>query len=151
MKFEGYDPTHGGPSLLGLQHFRQPRIRRKRETQSAKRSEPRSDLRRKALRLLPGGEVSALGELIVVNQFRIRLLCPTPRGWIEFVREHAHGDRDGDALGVEIAFAKIFPVKAGAGKRRVRQPGDRDVVEDVVARKALGLALKDARGVYRFG
>jgi hypothetical protein len=72
------------------------------------------------------------------------LLCPAPRGWIEFVREDAHGDRDGNALGVEIPFAKIFPVKTGAGKRRVRQPGDRDVVEDIVAREALGLALKDA-------
>src|ERR1700722_1538019 len=115
-----------------------------RETQSAKRSEGRSDLRRKALRLLPGSEVSALGELIIVNQFRIRPLCPAPRGWIKFVREDTHGNWDGDALGVEIPLAKIFPVKAGAGKRRVRQPGDRNVVEDVVARKALGLALKDA-------
>src|ERR1700722_19726882 len=116
-----------------------------RETQSAERPEAGSDLRRKALRLLPGSEVSALGELIVVDQFRIRPLCPAPRGWIKFVREDAHGDRDGDALGVEIPFAKIFPVETGAGKRRVRQPGDRDVVEDVVAREALGLTLKDAR------
>src|ERR1700721_4896364 len=116
-----------------------------RETQSAKRSKPRSDLRRKALRLLPGSEVSALGELIVVNQFRIRPLCPAPRGWIKVVRKDAHCDRNGDALGVEIPFAKIFPVKTGAGKRRIRQPRDRDVVEDVVAREALGLALKNAR------
>src|ERR1700722_1728152 len=115
-----------------------------RETQSAKRSEGRSDLRRKALRLLPGSEVSALGELIVVNQFRIRPRCPAPRGWIKFVRKDAHSDRNGDALGVEIPFAKIFPVKTGARKSRVRQPGDRDVVEDVVAREAFGLAVKDA-------
>src|ERR1700691_2104076 len=78
-------------------------------------------------------------------QFRIRSLCPAPRGWIEFIREYAHGNRDRDALGVEIPFAKILPVKTGAGKRGVRQPSDRDVVEDVVARKAFGLALKNAR------
>ena len=86
--------------------------------------------------------MAALGELIVVNQFRIRSLRPAARRRIEFVREDAHGDGDGNALGVEIPFAKIFPVKTGAGKRRVRQPSDRDVVEDVVARKAFGLCLE---------
>ena len=82
---------------------------------------------------------------VVVDQFGIRPLCPGPRGWIEFVREDAHGNRDGDAFGIEIPFAPIFPVKTGARKRRVRQPGDRDVVEDVVAREALRLSVKDAR------
>ena len=75
-----------------------------------------------------------------MDQFGIRPLCPTPRGWIEFVREDAHGNRDGDAFGIEIPeFAPILPIETGAGKRRVRQPGDRDVVEDVVAREAFGL------------
>ena len=80
-----------------------------------------------------------------MDQFGIRPLCPAPRGWIEFVREDAHGNRDGDAFGTEIPFAPIFPVETGARKRRVRQPGDRDVVEDVVAREALRLSVKDAR------
>src|SRR5262245_3621582 len=81
-----------------------------------------------------------------MDQFGIRLLRPAPRGWIEFVREDAHGDRDGDAFGIEISeFAPILPIETGARERRVRQPGDRDVVEDVVAREALGLSLKDAR------
>ena len=78
-----------------------------------------------------------------MDQFGIRLLCPTPWGWIEFVREDAHGNRDGDALGIEIPFAPILPIETGARKCRVRQPGDRDVVEDVVAREALGLSGKD--------
>src|SRR5258705_7354503 len=73
------------------------------------------------------------------------LLGPAARGWIEFVREDAHGNRDGDAFGIEIPeFAKSLPIETGARKRRVRQPGDRDVVEDVVAREALSLSLKDA-------
>jgi len=46
--------------------------------------------------------VAAFLHLVVMNQFRIRPLCPAPRGWIEFVREDAHGNRDGDAFGVEI-------------------------------------------------
>jgi hypothetical protein len=88
--------------------------------------------------------VTAFGELVVMDQFGIRPLRPAPRGWIEFVREDAHGNRDGDAFGIEIPFAPILPIETGARKRRVRQPGDRDVVEDVVAREALGLSLKDA-------
>ena len=40
---------------------------------------------------------------------------------------------------------KILPGKKGAGKRGVRLRSDGDVVEDIVAREALGLALKDAR------
>jgi hypothetical protein len=68
-----------------------------------------------------------------------------PRGRIEFVGEDAHGNRDGDAFGIEIPeLAPILPVETGAGKRRVRQPGDRDVVEDVVARRAFGFSLKSA-------
>ena len=95
--------------------------------------------------MFPRRKVSTFVEPVVVDQFRIRPLCPAPRGWIEFVREDAHGNRDGDAFGIEIPFAPIFPVETGARKRRVRQPSDRDVVEDVVARKALGLSVKDAR------
>ena len=80
-----------------------------------------------------------------MDQFGIRPLRPAPRGWIDFVREDAHGNRDGDALGIEKPeFALILPIETGARKRRVRQPGDRDVVEDVVAREAFGFSPKDA-------
>ena len=96
------------------------------------------------MRLFPGGKVPAFVELVVVDQFGIRPLRPAPRGWIEFVREDAHGNRDGDAFGIEIPFAPILPIETGARKRRVRQPGDRDVVEDVVAREAGGFSRKDA-------
>src|SRR5258707_13748241 len=82
--------------------------------------------------------------LVVVDQFGKRPLCPAPRGWIELVRKDAHGNRDGDAFGIEIPFAKILPVETGAGNRRVRQPGDRDIVEDVVAREALRVTVEDA-------
>src|SRR5713101_6102763 len=51
----------------------------------------------------------------------------------------------GDAFGIEIPeFAPILPIETGARERRVRQPGDRDVVEDVVAREAFGFSPKDA-------
>ena len=88
--------------------------------------------------------MSAFVVFFVVDKFGIRPLRPTARGGIEFVREDAHGNRDGDAFVIEIPFPKILPIEAGARKRSVRQPGDRDVVEDVVAREAFGFSRKDA-------
>jgi hypothetical protein len=92
--------------------------------------------------LFPGREVTAFFELVVVDQLGVRPLCPTPRGWIDFVREDTHGNRDGDAFGIEIP--EFAPIESRPGECRLRQPGDRDVVKDIVARKALGLSLKDA-------
>ena len=39
----------------------------------------------------------------------------------------------------------VFPVETSRGDRRVRQPVERDVVEDVIPCKALGFTVKDAR------
>ena len=79
-----------------------------------------------------------------MNEFGVRLFCPTPRGWIEFVGEDAHGDRDRDAFGGEEPICPlVLPIETGARERGVRQPGHRDVVEDVVAREAFGFAGKD--------
>src|SRR5262245_32291679 len=87
----------------------------------------------------------ALREPVVVNQLRIRTFGPAPRSLIEFVRENAHGNRDGDAFGAEIAaLAPEFPVETGARNRRVREPGDRDVVENVVTRETLRLSIENA-------
>jgi len=61
--------------------------------------------------------------------------------WIEFVREDAHGNRDGDAFDAEER-RELFSSRDGPRKRRVRQPGDRDVVEDVVAREPSDSLLK---------
>ena len=55
------------------------------------------------LRLLPGREVAAFVELVVVDQLRIRLLRPAPRRRIDLVGKGAHGDRDLDAPDVEEA------------------------------------------------
>jgi hypothetical protein len=72
-------------------------------------------------------------------------LCPSARSRVELVRENANGNRDGDAFSIEIPeFAPVLPIETGARERRVRQPGDRDVVENVVAGEAFGLTLKDA-------
>src|SRR5215212_10161492 len=107
--------------------------------------ETRAQFFREDLRLLPGGEMTTLCDAVEGNEIGIRLLGPAPRCRIEFVREDAHGNRDGDTFDVEIPIAEILPVETGARNRRVRQPGVRDVVEDIVARKALGLSRKDTR------
>ena len=91
------------------------RARRVSSDRFAQRPEPRANFFGEELRLLPGGEVAALVELVVVDQFGIRPLRPAPRGWIELVREDAHGNRDGDALGVEEAQL-VLPIETGAEK-----------------------------------
>jgi hypothetical protein len=89
--------------------------------------------------------VPAFVEPVVVDEFGIRPLRPTPWSCIELIRKDAHGNGNGNAFGIEIPeFAPNLPIETGAGNRRVRQPGDRDVVEDVVAREAFGFAGKDA-------
>ena len=94
--------------------------------------------------MFPRSKVSTFVELVVVDQFGIRPLRPTARAQIDLVRKGAYGNRDGDAFDIEIPeFAEILPIEAGSGNRRVRQPGDRDVVEDVVARETFGFSLKD--------
>ena len=80
-----------------------------------------------------------------MDEFRERLLRPTSRSRIKLVRKHAHSNRDGDALGVEISkLPPVLPIEASARKRRVGEPGDRDVVENIVARVAFRFSRKDA-------
>ena len=69
-----------------------------------------------------------------MDEFGIRPLCPTPRGLVLLARKDAHGNRNGDALGVEKATL-IFPIETRRRDPRVRQPIERDVVEDLVTRQ----------------
>ena len=60
---------------------------------------------------------------------------------IDLVGKNADGNRDGDVLdGEEGEF--VFPIQTSRRDRRVRQPVERDVVEDVVSREALGCPAK---------
>jgi hypothetical protein len=42
-------------------------------------------------------------ELVVMDEFRIRPLCPASRGLIDLVRENTRGSRDRDIFDVEVA------------------------------------------------
>src|SRR5918994_477084 len=101
---------------------------------STQRPERGADLLTEELRLLPGGEVAALVDLVVIDEVGICLLCPTPRRLILLARKDAHSHRNGDALGVEKATL-VFPVETRRRDPRVRQPIQRDVVEDLVTRQ----------------
>ena len=77
-----------------------------------------------------------LCEPVVMDQFGIRLLCPALRGGIDLIGKDAHGSRDRDAFRGEKGKL-AFPIQTSRRDRRVRQPVERDVVEDVVSRQAL--------------
>src|SRR5262245_42008845 len=65
----------------------------------AQRPEACANLLRQELRLLEGGKVPTLWQLVVVDQLGVRPLGPASRSRIEFIREDAHGNRELDALG----------------------------------------------------
>src|ERR1700742_2502139 len=104
----------------------------------AQRSECGSHLGGKQRRLFPSGEMTASVELVVINEFGISPFRPAARRRIDFVGEGAHGDRDRDAPDVEEPSPRRnprgVPVEPRRGDRGVRQPIERDVVEDVVPR-----------------
>src|SRR6185369_3995065 len=94
-------------------------------------SEARPNFFCEQLRLLPGGEVTAFGDGVEMDEIVVGALGPTPRSLVDLFREDAYGSRNGDVVVVEEG-ALVFRVEPGAGHARVRQPGKRDVVEDVV-------------------
>jgi hypothetical protein len=51
--------------------------------------------------------VPAFIDLVVVDQVGIRPFCPTPGGWIEFVREDAYGNRDRGWGHADLLFERI--------------------------------------------
>jgi hypothetical protein len=55
-----------------------------------------------------------------MDELGISLLGPTPRGWIDLVREDAHGNRDGDASGIEKPFCPNSPSRDGRLSRTER-------------------------------
>src|SRR5260221_3790396 len=100
---------------------------------SAQRLERGPEFLGEGLRLLPGRKVPAFVEPVVMNEFGKRFLCPTPRGCIELIGKGAHGNRDGDVLRGEKGEL-VLPIETRRRDRRIRQPVERDVVEDIVSR-----------------
>src|SRR3954452_6533760 len=104
-----------------------------------------SQLRGEKLRLFPGGEVAAAVDFVEVDEVGVGPLGPAARRLILLAGEDGHGHRDRDALRVEEA-ALVLPVEARRRDARLRQPVERDVVEDLVTRQ---LARGTRRPVQR--
>src|SRR5690348_12970906 len=101
---------------------------------AAQGSEGCSQLLGEELRLFPSRKVPAFGQLVVVNEVGIRPLRPAARTLIELVGEHAYSDGNLHALGDEVAVL-VLPVEARSRDAGVRQPEERNVVENVIARQ----------------
>src|ERR1700686_1678910 len=80
-----------------------------------------------------------------MDEFGKGLLGPASWSRIEFVGENAHGGRDNDASDAEERITLVFPIETSPRERRIRQPGERDVVEDVVSCEAFVFSGKDTR------
>src|SRR5258706_4564857 len=83
--------------------------------------------------LLEGGEMSAMGGFVPVEEPGIDPLAPQSRRLEHFARENAHGDRQIEPLRREIG-REALKVEARGGRGRVGEPIERDVVEHLIAR-----------------
>ena len=84
--------------------------------------------------LLPCREVATFVELVVINEIGIGPLGPAPRSLICLAGEDAHGHRNRDALSVPKATL-VFPIEPRRRDTRVRQPIERDVIENLIPRQ----------------
>ena len=79
--------------------------------------------------------MTASVEPVVMDQVvRVCAFGPAARGLIELVREDADRERDRDRLGVE-EIGLVLPVEASRRDACVREPVQRQVVENVIARQ----------------
>src|SRR5437763_6389828 len=88
---------------------------------STERPEGVAQLAGEQLRLLPGREVAAPIDLVVVDELRIRPLRPAARRGIQLVREDRDADWDLDALDVEEGEVAL-PVQASRRDAAVGEP-----------------------------
>src|SRR5215475_10049018 len=97
----------------------------------------------KEFRLFPGGEVTALIEFVEVHEVGVGALGPAARYGDYLSWEPTHGRRNRD-FAADLGFVgAVLPVQAGRGRRCVREPVKRDVVEHLIFREfALGFAVR---------
>jgi hypothetical protein len=76
-------------------------------------------------------------DFVEVHEVRLGLLRPAARRLVLLAGKDGHGNRDQDALGVEEA-TPVLPIETGRRDPRVRQPIQRDVVEDLVTGQFAG-------------
>jgi hypothetical protein len=99
----------------------------------------RAQLRSKEFRLLPGCEVPALVDLMEVDQVPIGAPRPCFRGSIDLLRKYRDGHGERDIAGLlrgchKEATRAVLPVKPSGRGGGIRQPVQRDVVQEIVLR-----------------
>src|SRR5262249_16525144 len=114
-------------------------------------AECRTQLGGEELRLLPGGEVAAPGDRIVVGEPGVDRLDPTARSSPDLAGERREADRNRDRrrglTGRTGNRPPKFPVRPGGRRAGAGQPVQRDIVEDVVPGEvADGLAVDERAG-----
>src|SRR5262245_39481230 len=114
----------------------------------AQGAEGLAELTREQLGLLPGGEVAARVDLVEVDEVVVGLLDPVARGLEDLAGEHREGHRERDVRGRLLERSRdtpsVLPVQPRGRGRGVRQPVQRDVVEDVVPGEvARGLPVEE--------
>jgi hypothetical protein len=92
--------------------------------------------------LFPGGEMAAVGGFVEVVEVLVAALGPALGGAEDLAGEDADGDRHvDDAARVEVV-GMVFPIDPRGRGPGLRQPVERDIVEDRIAAQHLfGLAV----------
>src|SRR3569832_2314888 len=115
-------------------------VRGRATWRSTQRLERCAHLRDEELRLFPCREMSALGQLVVVDQVGEGPLRPAARRLVQLVRESADGNQNHHTLRCEEGQL-VLPIQPSRRDSKKKQPEQRDVVQDVVARQPLVLAV----------
>src|SRR5581483_2242158 len=110
----------------------------------SERPEAGSHFCREQLRLLPGGEMAACLQPVVVHELWIRALRPAPRRLVELIGEHAYCNGNGHSLRGEEGQLTL-PIKTSRRNAGVGQPVERHIVEDVRLGDTPGLTIECAR------
>src|ERR1700751_3701538 len=109
-------------------------------SRSAQLCERRAQLGREQLRLLPGGEVAAFVDLVEIDEVAVGTLGPTLRRAVDLAWKHRHCDRDRYVRGLLTRGVQdrrgVLPVEPRGRNCAVRQPVERDVVQDRIACQA---------------
>jgi hypothetical protein len=97
-------------------------------------SERRAELGTEEFRLFPRREVTALVDLVEIDELVITTLGPASWRTVDLAGKDRHGSRDGDVHGVEVVGV-VLPVEPRGRDRTVREPVERDVIEHLVFRE----------------